>query len=152
MILTDINTLKKSRIAVAEDVFCIEKSCFAIPWSLRSVETQIFNGNAVFAAVYEGDSIAGYITGQIAADECELYRIAVLPQYRKQHIGDMLMKYFFDQCEKHNVKSIFLEVRSSNLPARRLYEKSGFRVLAVRKNYYSEPAEDAMIYGFKYSQ
>ncbi len=149
MILIENNSTEKSVHDITDSVYEIEKACFSTPWSKRSLESQIFTDSAVFAVIYDNDTAAGYITGQIVADECELYRIAVLPQYRKQRLATRLMEYFLDKCEENNVKSIFLEVRSGNAPARSLYEKSGFKVLAVRKNYYSNPGEDAVIYGTK---
>ncbi len=144
MILTEKNDIEKS--AIISGVKNIENSCFSIPWSERSIEGQIFTDGAIFACICENGEIAGYVCGQTVADECELYRIAVLESHRKKGYANMLMEYFISECKSKAIKSIFLEVRSSNTPARSLYEKSGFQMLGVRKKYYSDPTEDAVIY------
>lgn len=124
----------------------IEKECFSVPWSERSVEAQLSTDSAVFAAVSENDEIIGYVAGQTAADECELYRIAVLPCFRRKGYAAKLMEYFISECRSRDIKSIFLEVRKENTPARTLYERYGFMSVGVRKNYYSYPADDAVVY------
>ena len=88
----------------------------------------------------------GFICGQSVSDECELYRIAVLPEYRHQCIATQLMEYFINKCKNNGIKSIFLEVRCDNEPARKLYEKHGFSEVGRRRNYYTEPVCDALIY------
>ncbi len=144
MILTEKNDIEKS--AIISGVKNIENACFSVPWSERSIEGQIFTDGAIFACICENEEIAGYVCGQTVADECELYRIAVLVSHRKKGYANMLMEYFINECKSKAIKSIFLEVRSSNAPARSLYEKSGFQMLGVRKKYYSDPTEDAVIY------
>ena len=144
MILTEKNGME--RFAVINGVQNIENACFSVPWSQRSIESQIFTEGSVFACICNNDEIAGYICGQIVADECELYRIAVLTSHRKKGYADALMNYFLDECKKKAVNNIFLEVRSSNTPARTLYEKFSFQTIGIRKNYYSAPTEDAVIY------
>lgn len=144
MILIKKDDIKKSDII--SGVKKIENACFSVPWSERSIESQIFTEGSVFACICENDDIVGYVCGQTVADECELYRIAVLDSYRKKGYANMLMEYFINECKNKAVKSIFLEVRSSNTPARSLYEKSGFQTIGVRKKYYSNPTEDAVIY------
>lgn len=144
MILTEKNDIERS--AIISGVRNIEKSCFSIPWSERSIESQIFTDGSIFACIIENGEIAGYICGQTVADECELYRIAVLSSHRKKGYANMLMEYFISECKNKTINNIFLEVRSSNTPARSLYEKFGFRNLGIRKKYYSNPIEDAVIY------
>ena len=143
MILTDKNTENKDEISaqIAE----MEKSCFSVPWTSRSIREWL-DGDGIFAVAYVGEEAAGYIFGQTAADECELYRIAVLEKFRRNGIASQLMDYFQKACISRGVAAAFLEVRASNISARRLYEKYGFVFLGTRRNYYTEPKEDAAIY------
>ena len=144
MILTEKND--RDRSAIVSGVHNIETACFSIPWTERSIEGQIFADGSIFACICEGEDVIGYVCGQTVADECELYRIAVLSSYRKKGYADMLMEYFLKECKNKEISNIFLEVRSSNTPARNLYQKYGFQNVGIRKNYYSNPTEDAVIY------
>ena len=145
MILTDKDRLSPEEIT--DSVAVIENECFSVPWTKRSIKSQILTEGSVFLLVRADDGkAAGYICGQCVADECELYRIAVLPDYRRLGAADMLMAEFIAQCEGKGVRSIFLEVRRDNEPAKRLYEKHGFTAVGLRKNYYTEPICDAIIY------
>ncbi len=125
----------------------IESECFSVPWTKRGIESQIYTDGAVFALLENDDGEAvGFVCGQTAADECELYRIAVLPKYRGQGNAAKLMTRFIDECKNRDIKNVFLEVRQGNTAARRLYERFSFAPVGFRKNYYSNPTEDAVVY------
>lgn len=134
---------------LCRDIGVIEKECFSVPWTSRSIESQVLTEGAVFALIRDDRSDnrpVGYICGQSVSDECELYRIAVLPAYRKQGTADRLMSYFLGKCRENGIKNVFLEVRCDNEPAKHLYEKHGFCEVGRRRNYYTEPICDALIY------
>ena len=138
-----------SDTSLCSDISAIEKECFSVPWTSRSIESQVLTEGSIFALIRDDGSDnrpIGYICGQSVFDECELYRIAVLPAYRKQGIADRLMIYFLDKCRESRIKNVFLEVRCDNEPAKRLYEKHGFTQVGRRRNYYTEPICDALIY------
>ena len=144
MILTDKEYDKNLIVNAVSD---IESACFSDPWTKASVMSQLSSDGTVFACSSDSDgNITGYVCGQSAADECELYRIAVSDKYRGLGFAKELMDYFIGECKKREIISVFLEVRSSNSPARSLYEKYGFQNIATRKNYYRSPTEDAIIY------
>lgn len=144
MILTEKHDIDKS--SLIDGIENIESSCFSDAWSKNSIENQIFSDGSVFACVREENEITGYVCGQIICDECELYRIAVLGSRRGKGYAKALMECFIKECQGRDVKSVFLEVRSSNLSARGLYEKYGFQSIGERKRYYQNPTEDAVIY------
>lgn len=133
---------------LCRDIGVIEKECFSVPWTSRSIESQVLTEGSVCALIRdENDNRPiGYICGQSVSDECELYRIAVLPGYRKQGAADRLMNYFLDKCRENGIRNVFLEVRCDNEPAKHLYEKHGFVKVGRRRNYYTEPVCDALIY------
>lgn len=88
-------------------------------------------------------ALRGYMIINDIADTSELLRIGVDSAYRQQGYATILMKYYFDQIK---CSQYLLEVRASNMGARALYEKLGYKVIATRKKYYSKPTEDGMIY------
>ena len=140
---------KDNNTDLCRDIGVIEKECFSVPWTSRSIESQVLTDGSVAALIRDDRSDnrpVGYICGQSVSDECELYRIAVLPAYRKQGAADLLMAYFLEKCRESGIKNVFLEVRCDNEPAKRLYEKHGFCEVGRRRNYYTEPICDALIY------
>ena len=150
--LTDkgkITALNHHNSSICSDIAAIEKKCFSVPWTERSIESQVFTEGSINAVIRDEkaeNKPVGFICGQSVSDECELYRIAVLPEYRHQCIATQLMEYFINKCKNNGIKSIFLEVRCDNEPAKKLYEKHGFSEVGRRRNYYTEPVCDALIY------
>ncbi len=82
------------------------------------------------------DKIYGILIYAIMYDRAELEQIEVIKEKRNQNIASMMIEYFLKKCTDENVKSITLEVREDNVPAIKLYQKYGFKLCAVRKNYY----------------
>lgn len=92
--------------------------------------------------------LMGYIIATDIADESELLRIAVADKFKRQGVGAKLMDSYKEDLKKHCDK-FFLEVRASNEGAKGLYEKLGYKAINIRKNYYSDPKEDAVIYSLE---
>ena len=93
----------------------------------------------------ESAPIAGYIVARETAGELHINNFAVRPEFRRHGIGATLLNQVLDEARRRKANAAFLEVRSSNQVAQALYEKSGFRPIARRANYYSEPVEDAVV-------
>lgn len=92
-----------------------------------------------------GRSLGGYIAARINADELHVNNIGVWPEARRRGIGGALLGAALEAAARRDVVEAVLEVRASNLPAQRMYERFGFRVVGQRKGYYREPVEDANI-------
>jgi ribosomal-protein-alanine N-acetyltransferase len=90
--------------------------------------------------------LLGFIVARLSADECELENIVVASSAGRKGIATELMSSLIAAAQDRRVYKIFLEVRESNQPARRLYEKSGFTLTGTRKSYYANPTEDALLY------
>jgi ribosomal-protein-alanine N-acetyltransferase len=95
---------------------------------------------------FQSSAISGFLVAQQIDQEWELENIVVAEQARRCGIGSRLLVKFIDQVRAKKGTSIFLEVRESNRGARALYENAGFESIGVRKNYYSNPTEDAVLY------
>ena len=139
-----INTLKKDDVPrVAE----IEAAAYGEHhWSRDSFYSEVSNKVAKYytARVPSGE-IAGYIGTWHIVDEAHITTIAVAPEFLRNHIAECLIVKSLEDCYNELIKYITLEVRVSNIPAIRLYEKYGFKSLGTRKGYYQDNNEDALI-------
>ena len=128
-----------SGINYEETISKLEQQCFPESfWSEKAVEETLSRSDVLYGMEYgKNKAPAGYFIGAAAHGEAELYRIAVLPEYRRKGMGKHLLEAFFDSCPK-NTSKIFLEVRSKNVAAMELYKRYGFRVIHVRKGYYKD--------------
>ena len=99
----------------------------------------------VILAAEEGNDLLGYVWARFVLDEGEIGNIAVAPEHRRCGVGAALLGALFAESERRGAAVLQLEVRESNLAARRLYEKNGFETVGKRKNYYEKPTEDAIL-------
>ena len=97
------------------------------------------------APIIEHQRIAGYIVARESAGELHINNVAVRDQFRRRGIGSALLTRIMEAARRLKVKVAFLEVRSGNLAAQALYEKTGFKAIARRPDYYSDPREDAVV-------
>ncbi|MCI6692295.1 MULTISPECIES: ribosomal protein S18-alanine N-acetyltransferase [unclassified Clostridium] len=128
-------------------VFNISNACFSMPWSIESIEGEINNPLAKYIVARDEDSnlVVGFVGIWIVVGEGSITNIAVHPDYRKQGIGAKLLESLINLCTHLDCSLINLEVRASNYPAQNLYEKYGFVVDGLRKGYYEDNKEDAIL-------
>lgn len=123
----------------------LEDEIFNDAWSYRDIQDLICTeGGMCFTAVEDGEVIA-YVIGRLIAPEGEIYRVAVTPRKRQRGIGYRLLDYAVKTSKGQGLERLFLEVRSRNLPAVKLYTAYGFKQIGLRKNYYKNPSDDALI-------
>ena len=127
--------------AIAE----LEKSCFSFPHTLEQLKGELDDPLHDLLAAGEGDSLLGYAGLMHVADEGYITNVAVFENARRRGVADALLFAMDDLAEGFQLAFISLEVRSSNLPAIRLYEKHGYLRQAVLPGYYADPKEDAVI-------
>ncbi|MGC6175070.1 ribosomal protein S18-alanine N-acetyltransferase [Lacrimispora sp. 38-1] len=125
-------------------VWELEKLCFSDPWSYEMIENGLKSSLDTWLVLWE-EGTAGYCVFRTVADECELLRIAVRPEYRGRGLSKKLMDQMVFYSRQNDVKSIFLEVRESNDRAKNLYKSYGFTEKGVRKHYYLNPCENAVL-------
>ncbi len=123
----------------------LEKICFSQPWSYKSLEDELENETAHFFVASVDNEVAGYIGMYIVCDNCFVTNIAVFPRFRRQGIAKALIKMALLTNDAMETDFISLEVRKSNEPAIALYKSFGFEQNGLRKNYYKNPTEDALI-------
>ncbi len=136
--------LRNAKSGDARRLAEIDRQCFPQPYSesMLSHDIQYGDNLTLLTAVIEQE-IVGYIEIMIVADECEIQRVAVLPEYRRRYVASMLMDATLHLSESLGIKSHYLEVRAGNEPAIKLYEHFGFQKNGVRKKYYGD--EDAVL-------
>lgn len=143
--MNNIEILKVSPEHI-DDIAVIENLCFKIPWSRQSIEEEITGNKLAFYLCARADGrIAGYAGMWHICDEGHITNIAVHPEYRKIGIGSMLLQRLVSHARSIGISSMTLEVRKSNIPAQKLYRKFGFVDAGVRKGYYADNNEDALI-------
>ena len=123
----------------------LEKLCFSAPWSENSISSELTNPLSCWLVALDGDRVAGYVGSQTVLDESDMMNIAVNPQYRRQGIAQALVEELVKCLARKGSRCLTLEVRASNAGAIALYGKLGFVQVGLRKNYYRNPREDAMI-------
>lgn len=145
------------RVATAEDIDAmteLDAVCFSAPWSHASFEAELTtNRLAWYLVAEELDStceeqtgfLIGYAGLWAIEDEGHITNVAVHPDYRRVHLGSILVDTLIAETRKEGLKRFTLEVRVSNLAAIALYEKFGFISAGLRKGYYEDNNEDAMI-------
>ena len=128
-----------------DGVFEVEKNCFEHYWSKGEFEKEMKNDVARYLVADIDGKIVGYVGIWFVAGEGHIKNVAVHSDYRGQKIGDILIKHLVKICKDNNIFAMTLEVRVSNIVAQNLYKKYGFKLAGIRKEYYSDNKEDAMI-------
>lgn len=128
-----------------KDIAKIEKAVFSTPWSEEAIFDSVKNGYYFFAAEDTAENTLGYVGISVILDEGYIANVAVDPKYRKAGVGTLLVRRIFSLAREKGLSFVTLEVRASNENAISLYKKCGFKTEGRRKNFYSDPKEDAII-------
>ena len=138
--------IEPMQLADLPSIHAIEQASFSAPWPANAYRSELeANRLASYLVAKVDDAIVGYGGMWLMVDEAQITTFAIHPDWRRQRIGERLLLEFVDVSIARYAREMTLEVRLSNLPARRLYEKFGFRPVGVRPRYYSDDGEDALI-------
>ncbi len=139
-------TIRQADRNDVEAIYSIEKLCFPDPWSREALIYELEENPRAFYIVAELDEkVVGYAGMWWVVDEGHITNVAVMPGYRNRRIGQGIIDVLIEFTSEKGIRHHTLEVRRSNEAAIRLYEKSGFRTEGIRKGYYLNNGEDALI-------
>jgi len=140
-----ILNIRRARLYDVPALARIESDSFVSPWSAQEITRDVAQNDKAYVAVAEiNGQVVGYADMWIVAGEAQLFNIVVDPAYRGNEIGLRLLAHML-KVAAATCNVITLEVRRSNVPAISLYLKSGFRQVGVRKGYYTDNGEDAVL-------
>lgn len=146
--------IRKARSKDIAQIMEIEIEQFPHPWKRDYFISELTHDISFFyvAENKRTGELAGLIIYWIFGETMELHHIATAGNYKKKGIGKQLLEFMLEMAKQEQVAEVFLEVRESNTVAIGFYEAFGFQQAGVRKNYYSEPVENALIYRLEIKQ
>ncbi|MGZ4206719.1 MAG: ribosomal protein S18-alanine N-acetyltransferase [Actinomycetota bacterium] len=128
------------------DVLAIERRVYPRPWSAALFFSELSQRKSRYYIVaIAHKEVVGYGGLMVHDDEGHITTIAVLPEHQHEGVGTRMLLDMMDEAHRRNARTVALEVRVANWPAQRLYSWFGFRPIGVRKNYYAETGEDALV-------
>jgi len=133
-------------IAHLDQVLAIERASFSDPWTRGMFVSELSVPETGFArAAMRGDRMVGYLFAILIPEEAHLGNLAVDPNERRRGVAQLLLAVLLTEARRQGVTRLTLEVRESNQAARKFYCHNGFIDIAIRKNYYRSPVEDAIV-------
>ncbi|MBD5159774.1 MAG: ribosomal protein S18-alanine N-acetyltransferase [Ruminococcus sp.] len=130
---------------IFEKLSALDKKCVGNEgWSVNSFRSEVQKDNGIVLCFVDGDNIIALLSGYFAEGEGDITSVAVDENFRRMGLAQKLITEFIGNLPE-NTENIFLEVRENNVPAINLYRKCGFEKLSVRKNFYTNPAENAVV-------
>ena len=138
----EIHKMRKEDIA---EVAALEKEIFSDAWSEAALEESLLQKQTLLLTAFDDKKLIGYLILYYVLEEGEIARIAVEPEYRRQGVGARMLLEMENLCEDKGISKILLDVRESNQTAYSFYEDYGFVQDGIRKNYYTNPTEDAIL-------
>lgn len=138
----------KVRFAREEDIeriAAIDKMCAEQPWSAAQLREELTLPHARLLAAERDGEVVGFCDMHIASDDAHINEISVMPQHRRLGIARALLEEAEALCASEKCARLTLEVRSRNLPAKALYEKMGLAPCGVRRRFYTDPDDDAVV-------
>ena len=127
-----------------EGILAVERECFTTPWSENSFRAELANPLAYYIVALDNDDVVGYGGMWKVCGEGHVTNIAVRESHRRQGVGNGICSRLISESSKDGINALTLEVRKSNIPAQKMYEKLGFTPNGERKNYY-DGIEDAIL-------
>jgi len=137
--------IRKMEPADLSRVIEVERESFADPWSESAYLTEISNASAYYVVICVDELIVGFAGMWVIMDESHITTIAVDKPYRKMRLGERLLIDLLEESVERGAKRATLEVRQSNMAAQNLYIKYDFKPVAIRREYYSNNNENAVI-------
>jgi ribosomal-protein-alanine N-acetyltransferase len=141
-VAVQIRTLELADLGAIES---IEQRAYPTPWSRSMFASELAKPTSICLGAFEGDELAGYVINSRYVDAWHVMNVAVDPDRQRRGIATALLEHLFDLTRDDERRGYTLEVRVSNGGAIRLYEKLGFEARGIRRGYYTDNREDALI-------
>ncbi|WP_036577179.1 ribosomal protein S18-alanine N-acetyltransferase [Oceanobacillus picturae] len=139
-------TIRKMEIADVDQVMEVERVSFTTPWTTDIFYQEIVDNQYAYYYVIEWNGrIVGYVGTWVVLEDAQVTNIAIMPELRGNKLGEKLFQYMLLQVKLIGATRLSLEVRESNIPAQKLYRKFGLVPGGIRKNYYTDNQEDAIV-------
>ncbi|MGC4378793.1 ribosomal protein S18-alanine N-acetyltransferase [Fictibacillus sp. Mic-4] len=139
-------TYRLAKVSDIPDILEIERISFPTPWTEEAFYNEIVHNQFAYYLIIEVDfKPVGYCGVWVVIDEAHITNIAILPEYRGQGLGEAILAQALRLAKRYGARKLSLEVRVSNSVAQSLYRKLGFQEGGIRKNYYSDNGEDALV-------
>ena len=145
--MTDLISYRRMTLDDIDGVLKIEEEAFSLPWTREGFMHEMTNNLHAYYVIAENEQkeIVGFCGMWLVMDECHITNVAVTQSVRGQGIGEGLMREAIRVSKEHGAVLMTLEVRVSNTVAQNLYRKLGFQNGGIRKGYYSDNLEDALV-------
>lgn len=137
--------LRRMRPEDVPAVMVIELECFTVPWRESAYLTELSNRSAYYIVACIGEEIVGYGGEWVIMDEAHITTIGVAAKHRGKKLGERVLIELLEEAVRHKARRATLEVRESNQVAQNLYKKYGFLPAAIRRGYYTDNHENALV-------
>ncbi|MBE3583352.1 MAG: ribosomal protein S18-alanine N-acetyltransferase [Limnochordaceae bacterium] len=139
-------TIEPMRVRDLDQILRVERLSFTTPWSRAAFLSELLeNDRARYVVARVGDQVVGYTGMWLVVDEGHVTNVAVHPHWRNMGVATQLLTALMDIARQNGLRRMTLEVRKSNIVAHTLYEKLGFKDAGIRRGYYQDNNEDAII-------
>ena len=137
--------IRRLTLSDLSEVEGIEQRAYRTPWSRSMFASELSKATSICLGAFEGDQLIGYIVNSRYVDAWHVMNVAVDPAFQRRGIATRLLEHLFELTTDDEGRAYTLEVRVSNADAIRLYEKLGFERHGIRRGYYTDNREDALI-------
>lgn len=144
--------IRKMTVGDAALAAALEEKCFPFPWSESAIREELENDGASFFSAFVGEKFVGHAGMISALGEGNVCNVAVDPSARRAGVGTALVSALIEEGRRRDLDVIMLEVRAGNEGAIALYKKLGFVEVGRRKNFYSRPVEDGLLFDYYFKK
>ncbi|MDY0410484.1 ribosomal protein S18-alanine N-acetyltransferase [Virgibacillus soli] len=138
--------IRKMELDDIADVYTVDSASFPVPWTKEIFYQEIaLNSHAYYYVLLLDEHIVGYVGMWIVEDDAQITNIAILPSFRGLKLGEKLFRFSIQMAMYHGAERLSLEVRESNIVAQNMYRKFGLVPGGIRKKYYTDNKEDAIV-------
>ena len=137
--------IRRLTLSDLDDIEGIEKRAYPTPWSRSMFAGELAKPSSICLGAFDAENLAGYLIISRYVDAWHVMNVAVSPEYRRRGIATLMLDHLFELTAGDGRRGYTLEVRVSNTDAIRLYERVGFKARGIRRGYYTDNREDALI-------